>query len=217
MSPTRRLAVLILAVVGLAVTAWFLPLHAVAEAVGRLGPAAPVVGVVVGAVLLVALVPRTPISLACGLLFGAVQGAVCALLVALVAATVTFVAGRILGRDFVVRHAGPRFARLESWIMREGTLAVAAVRALPIGPYGLVGYAYGASAVRVRHYALGSLISAAPSALSYALLGATVAGQHGFRPLSLAPLGFGLLLSAAVLIRSRRGSTAPVVEMVRHS
>jgi uncharacterized membrane protein YdjX (TVP38/TMEM64 family) len=209
-SPTRRLILLVLGVVGLAATAWFLPLREVPELVGRLGPAAPAVGVVIGAALLTALVPRTPVSLACGLLFGATVGAVCALLVALVAATVTFVAGRMLGRDFVIRHAGPRFARLQSWITREGTLAVAAVRALPIGPYGLVGYAYGASAVRVRHYALGSLISAAPSAVSYALLGAAVAAPGQLRPLSLVPLGAGLLLAAAVLIRSRAATRARV-------
>jgi uncharacterized membrane protein YdjX (TVP38/TMEM64 family) len=199
---------LILAVVGLAVIAWFLPLHAVVHLVGRLGPAAPVVGVLVGAVLLVALVPRTPVSLACGLLFGAAAGAVCALLVALVAAAVTFAAGRALGREFVIRHSGARFARLESWITREGTLAVAAVRALPIGPYGLVGYAYGASPIRVRHYAAGTLISAAPSAVTYALLGAAVAGPGHLRPLSLLPLGLGLALSAAVLIRSRTAARA---------
>ena len=203
MNPTRRLAVLILAVVGLAATAWFLPLREVPDLVGRLGPGAPVVGVVVGAALLIALVPRTPVSLACGLLFGGAAGAICALLVAVVAAAVTFVAGRMLGREFVVRHAGPRFNRLESWITREGTLAVAAVRALPIGPYGLIGYAYGASAIRVRHYTAGTLISAAPSAVTYALLGAAVSAPGHLRPLALLPLGLGLALSAAVLIRSR--------------
>jgi uncharacterized membrane protein YdjX (TVP38/TMEM64 family) len=202
-SPTRRLTVLILAVAGLAATAWFLPLHDIPALVARLGLAAPVVGVGVGALLLIALVPRTPISLACGLLFGAAAGAVCALLIALIAAAVTFVAGRMMGRDFVIRHAGPRFARLESWITREGTLAVAAVRALPIGPYGLAGYAYGASAVRVRHYALGTLISASPSAVTYALLGAAVATPGHLRPLSLIPLGIGLVLSVAVLLRTR--------------
>src|SRR5262249_53092530 len=104
---------------------------------------------------------------------------------------------------FVIRHAGPRFTRLESWITREGTLAVAAVRALPIGPYGLAGYAYGASAVRVRHYALGTLISAAPSAVTYALLGAAVASPGHLRPLSLLPLGVGLVLFVVVLLRTR--------------
>ena len=223
---------LVLTVGVLTAIALRLPLGALPEAVARLGPLAPVVGVVVGAALLVALIPRTPISLACGLLFGAALGAVCALLIALTAAAVTFAAGRWLGRDFVVRHllghagaagrvgaadaAGAgrrrrrwvrldsrRWARLEEWVTREGVLAVAAVRALPIGPYGLGGYVYGTSGVRVRDYALGTLIAGAPSAVSYALLGAAVASPGPLAPVTLVPLGFGPALSVAVLLRAR--------------
>jgi uncharacterized membrane protein YdjX (TVP38/TMEM64 family) len=172
--------------------------------VARLGLLAPVAGVAVGAALLVALVPRTPISLACGLLFGAATGALCALLVALVAATITFTAGRWLGREFVARRAGRHWHRLEDWIEREGALAVAAVRALPIGPYGLSGYAYGASGVRIRSYAIGTFVAAVPSAVSYALLGAAVAGAGRMSPLSFLPLAVSLLLAAAVVVRARR-------------
>jgi uncharacterized membrane protein YdjX (TVP38/TMEM64 family) len=186
------------------VTAFALPLHDIPTAVRHLGLVAPVAAVAIGAGLLVALVPRTPISLACGLLFGALTGAVCALLVALVAATITFAAGRWLGRDFVVRRAGRHWYRLEGWIEREGALAVAAVRALPLGPYGLSGYAYGASGVPVRAYAIGTFVAAVPSAVSYALLGAAVAGSRSMSLLSVLALGIGLLLSAAVVIRARR-------------
>src|SRR5689334_10906324 len=149
-----------------------LPLREIPEHVQAWGGFAPIAGVTVGAALLVALVPRTPISLACGLLFGAAMGAFCALLVALVAATATFAAGRWLGREFVERKAGRHWHKLEGWIARDGAWAVAAVRALPIGPYGLTGYAYGASNVRIRHYAIGTVVAAVPSAVSYALLGA---------------------------------------------
>lgn len=205
---------LVLSVVLLAVIALRLPLGELPQTVARLGPLAPVVGVMVGAVLLVAMIPRTPVSLACGLLFGATLGAVCALLIALAAAAVTFAAGRWLGRDFVARHlargggdpdhpATRRWARLEAWVTREGMLAVAAVRALPIGPYGLGGYVYGTSGVRVRDYALGTLIAGAPSAVSYALLGAAVASPGSLSPMALLPLGFGLALSAAVVLRAR--------------
>jgi uncharacterized membrane protein YdjX (TVP38/TMEM64 family) len=230
----RRMLALVLTVGLLTAIALRLPLGALPEAVAQLGPLAPVVGVVVGAALLVALIPRTPVSLACGLLFGAALGALCALLIALTAAAVTFAAGRWLGRDFVARRllghgggAGPagegrdsrrwvrldrrRWARLEEWVTREGVLAVAAVRALPIGPYGLGGYVYGTSGVRVRDYALGTLIAGAPSAVSYALLGAAVASPGPLAPVTLVPLGFGPALSLAVLLRAhvvtRRRST----------
>ncbi len=204
MTPNRRVVLLAVGVAVLAFVAFLLPLHEIPAAVDRLGMLAPVAGVAVGAALLVALVPRTPISLACGLLFGAVTGAVCALVLALLAATVTFAAGRWLGRDFVIRRAGRHWHRLERWVAQEGWLAVAAVRTLPLGPYGLSGYAYGASSVPVRDYALGTLVGAVPSAISYALLGAAVAGPGRAGPLSYLPVAVGLLLSVAVVTRIRR-------------
>jgi uncharacterized membrane protein YdjX (TVP38/TMEM64 family) len=157
-----------------------------------------------------ALVPRTPISVACGLIFGAGVGVVCAITVMAVAATATFVAGRLLGRELVLRAmqrlGGGRAARvwdrLEGWITSEGALAVAAVRSFPLAPYGLVGYAYGASGVRARDYALGSLLAGTPSAVAYALLGATIAGA-AHNPLTYALLPFGLILAASVAIRTR--------------
>jgi uncharacterized membrane protein YdjX (TVP38/TMEM64 family) len=192
----------------LATTAFLLPLEIIPAAVDRLGLFGPVAGVVIGAALLVALVPRTPISIACGLLFGAGLGAVCALVLAMIAATTTFAVGRLLGRDFVARTAGRRWHRLEHWIAREGVLAVAAVRAFPLGPYGLVGYAYGASNVRVRDYALGTLIAGTPSAVTYAMLGAAIGGAGEASPLTLVPLACGLLLAAIVAVRTRRHALA---------
>jgi uncharacterized membrane protein YdjX (TVP38/TMEM64 family) len=202
-SPTRRLVLLVLAVGALTTAAIVLPLRSLPDTVANLGPAAPVVAVAAAAVLLVALVPRTPISFACGLLFGAGAGTVCALAAALTAAAVTFAAGRWLGRGFVVRHAGRTWNRLEGWIAREGVLAVAAVRALPLGPYGLVGYVYGASGVRIRDFAFGTLVAGIPSSVTYALLGAAVARPGDLDGLALLPLAFGLALSAAVLLRAR--------------
>ncbi|MBX6749944.1 MAG: TVP38/TMEM64 family protein, partial [Micromonosporaceae bacterium] len=95
-------------------------------------------------------------------------------------------------------------AATEQWITREGALAVAAVRSLPVAPYGLVGYAYGASGVRVRDYAVGTLLASSPSAVTYALLGAAVVAAEDATPLTLLPLVIGVVLSTAVAVRSRR-------------
>ena len=189
---------LVLGVGALALGAAFLP--AGAATIRGLGPVA---AVTVGAALLVALMPRTPISIACGLLFGAVLGAVCALAATLIAATITFAAGRWLGREAVAGWAGPRWATLERWIDRQGVLGVAAVRCVPLGPYGLMGYAYGTSAVRIRDYALGTIVAGTPSAVTYALLGAAIAAAGQVGPLTFVPLACGLVLVAVVAWRSR--------------
>ncbi len=210
--PGRRGLLLVVGVAALAVTAALLPLESVPPAVSRLGPAAPLAGVLVGVMLLLALVPRTPISVACGLIFGGGLGAAVALAVMMVAAVATFVLGRGLGRDFIVATASRRpdgriarsWGRLEQWVAREGLLAVATVRAMPLAPYGLVGYAYGASAVRSEHYVLGTFIAGTPSAVTYALLGAAIGGAAKASPVTLFPLAFGLSLMIALAVRARR-------------
>jgi hypothetical protein len=52
-------------------------------------------------------------------------------------------------------------------------------------------------------------VAAVPSAVSYALLGAAVAGSRGLSPLSMVPLGIGLLFSVAVVVRARRVGGRP--------
>lgn len=212
MRPTRRVAVLLAGVAALAVAVAVAPIPDVPAMVERFGPAAPAAAVIVGAALLVALVPRTPISVACGLLFGPALGTVCAIVVAMLGAAATFTLGRLLGREFVVQRMAraPGGARLrhafdavERWIGREGWLAVAAIRSWPLGPYGLVGYVYGTSAVRVRSYALGTLVPATPSAIVYAQLGAA-AGGGAAHPATYVLLPFGIVLTAFVAWRTRR-------------
>ncbi|WP_230686996.1 TVP38/TMEM64 family protein [Catellatospora vulcania] len=198
-----RLAALAL-LVGLAgFAAWKLPLDKLPAWVDQLGPAAPVVAVLVCAVLLCALVPRTAISLGCGALFGAVAGAAWSLTAALLAATITYAAGRWAGRDFVAAHAGDRLARLDRWLARRGLLAVIVVRLQPIAPFGLVGYAYGTSSVRFRHYLLGTALGGLPSSFSYATIGAAAIAPHSLSWLTFIPAATGILISAAAALHWR--------------
>ncbi len=207
MSPTRRVVLLVTAVVGLAGLAAMLPLESLPHVVEGWGPWGPAAAAAIAAALLVALVPRTPISLACGLLFGPGIGSLCALGAALTAAAATFAAGRWLGRDFMARREhgpiGRRWRRIDRWISTEGVLAVAAVRATPLGPYGLIGYAYGSSGVRPWHYAWGTLIATIPSAISYAVLGAAVGRHTDPTWLTTAPLLAGVALAGGLILRAR--------------
>jgi uncharacterized membrane protein YdjX (TVP38/TMEM64 family) len=201
-----RLVALGALVAGAGFAAWKLPLEQLPTWVDQLGPAAPAVAVLVCAVLLCALVPRTAISLGCGALFGAVGGAAWSLTAALLAATVTYAAGRWAGRDFVAAHAGDRLARLDRWLARRGLLAVIVVRLQPIAPFGLVGYAYGTSSVRLRHYLLGTALGGLPSSFSYATIGAAAIAPHSLSWLTFIPAATGILISAAAALHWRHQS-----------
>ena len=186
----------------------FVPVRDAAAAVAGMGVAGWFgVGLLV-IVLLAGLVPRTPISIACGALLGPVAGPLVAVIAALIAAVVTAAAGRALGREFFVRHAGGRLRHLDRFVSGQRTLGIAAIRALPIGPFGLAGYLYGATGVPWRYYLLGTLIAAPPAGVSYALLGAAVVSDDPFNPVTLAPMAFSMLLTVAAVTAWRRRERA---------
>jgi uncharacterized membrane protein YdjX (TVP38/TMEM64 family) len=176
-------------------------LHEVPRLVDRLGPFAPVAAVGVCAVLLMALVPRTLITVAWGALFGPVEGAGYTLIAALLAAAVGFAVGRGLGRDFVAERIRGRLARLDGWFARQSVLGVISVRLLPVGGFGLISYGYGTTGVRWTPFLLGSVLASAPSAIGYAAIGAAVASPGHLNWLAVAPAGLGFVATGVIVVR----------------
>ncbi|MEU7902385.1 VTT domain-containing protein [Actinoplanes sp. NPDC049118] len=198
-----RFGVLGTVVASLGVAAAVLPLHAIADSVVALGPAAAVAIAVVGGLLLSVLVPRTAITLACGALLGPAIGAATALAAAVIAAAATYYAGRWAGRGALGARAGGKLERLDGWLNRRGLAAVLLVRFLPLAPYGLIGYAYGTTSVCRVRYLLGTTLAAVPSAVSYAVIGAAVTSPGSMNPLTLAPAAIGMGLTTAIVLRWR--------------
>jgi uncharacterized membrane protein YdjX (TVP38/TMEM64 family) len=196
---------LILVLFGLALL--FVPRPAMATVphlVSRLGPAAPVAAVLGGALLMVALVPRTLITVAWGALFGPLGGAGYTLAAALVAAALGFMVGRLLGREFIAERVRGRLARLDGWFSRQSVLGVITVRLLPIGGFGLVSYGYGTTGARVVPFLIGSVLASVPSAFGYAAIGAAVANPSTFNWLAITPASFGFIAAAVLLARWRK-------------
>lgn len=190
----RRLVALAVAVGVLALVGWQLPVQRIS----------PVAIVPVAVVLLCALVPRTVISLACGAIFGVWAGAAWSLTAAVIAASLTFAAGKWTGR---LAQLGPRVAALDGWLARRGLLAVIVVRLLPIAPFGLVGYAYGASSVRFRHFLMGTAIGGVPSSITYATIGAAAISLSSMSWVTFVPAACSLVLSTCAALYWRRTSS----------
>lgn len=237
--PAVRFGGLLLLLTGFGLALLLLPkpdLARVSELVARLGPLAPVAAVLVGAALLIALIPRTVVTLAWGALFGPLDGAGYTLAAALLAAAVGFGVGRLLGRDFVHAAAVPergrlgaqsagfrvgaratlaerlraRLARLDGWLSRQSVLGVLTVRLLPIGGFGLVSYGYGVTGARLWPYLTGSLLACVPSAFGYAAIGAAATAPGRIDWFAAAPAGLGLIATAVIVTRwwRRRASAA---------
>ncbi|WP_328348713.1 TVP38/TMEM64 family protein [Micromonospora sp. NBC_00421] len=200
----RRFVLLLVMLVGFAVLLLVAPrpdVAALPRLADSLGGYAPVAGIVVGALLLVALVPRTFVTLAAGAVFGPLEGGTYALGAALLAAALGFAVGRVLGREFVAERVRGRLARLDGWFARQSVLGVITVRLLPISGFGLVSYGYGTTGARVLPFLVGSVLASAPTAFGYAAIGAAVSSPGRINWYAAAPASLGLIASAVLAYR----------------
>lgn len=155
------------------------------DAAGAWGPA---IYVLVYVALALVPYPKALLTVTGGALFGLPAGAALALLAALVGAIISFGLGRLLGRAAVDRLIGGRLTRVDALLRDHGLAAVLVLRLAPVVPYIAINYAAGLSAVRLRHFVLGSGVGMVPGSLAYAALGA-----YGMDP-------WGLVAASTVLV-----------------
>lgn len=120
-------------------------------------------------------VPATLVlTVFCGFLFGTVTGALVAIGSATTGASIVFAIGRNAARDVILRRAGPRLGRFAAGFRRDAFGYVAFMRLLPIFPFWLTNLAPAAFGVRLRTFALATLIGLTPGAFVYAATGAGI-------------------------------------------
>lgn len=139
------------------------------EAAGPLGALVFVAGY---AGLCLLPVPKAVLTALGGLIYGVWLGALLSWLAALAGAGVSFVLGRMLGREAVDTLTRGRVARADALLTEHGLGAVVAIRLIPVIPFTAINYSAGLTGVRWRDYALGSALGMVPGSLAYATLGA---------------------------------------------
>jgi uncharacterized membrane protein YdjX (TVP38/TMEM64 family) len=203
LSPRTRAAFLVVLLGAmLAVVAWagFPSPARVRAALAAESGWTPVVAVLGIAVLAVLLFPRTGIALLAGLLFGPLWATVYIVSGTLLGAAVAFALGRLLGREYLDQlAAGTRgLARLESWLERRAFLAVVAARLLPVVPFGLLNYGFGATRVSFGTFLAGTAVGILPSTVLYSVVGASAADPTS--PVFLGATALTALLAVAGVV-----------------
>lgn len=206
-----RPALLILLVVAGVVLALTLGVPPVAEIrgwVAMAGWAGPVLFALLYAALTLTPAPASLMGVAGGVLFGLPLGFVVVLVGALLGAVAGFAGSRWLGRDSVLRFAGPRLLRLDALVRRRGLLAVIGARLVPLVPFTTLNVACGLTAVGWRDYVVGTAVGILPAAAAFVTIGAYGA-QPGSTPFLVAVGGLVVLAVAGlVAARRRRGRPA---------
>jgi uncharacterized membrane protein YdjX (TVP38/TMEM64 family) len=213
--PRFRLGALacLLAAAGLVVLSVGLPEPAQIRALLASGAGwIPLLAIASIATLAVLLFPRSGVAIMTGLLFPPEWAVVYAVVGTVLGASVAFAIGRTLGRPYLAQRTagtahGSRLVRFQEWLDRRGAFAVLTVRFVPIIPFGLVNYAFGATRVRYRNYLAGTAVGLLPMTVLNVLVGATVTRPGS--PAFLLSACASVLLTAVgwLLVRRRRHAT----------
>lgn|GEM_PF-2284099 len=140
------------------------------QALGPWGPVAMVGVMVVQQIL--PLFPGGILLALCGVLFGVPGGTLTAVCGSLAASATTHTLGRGPGRAIVEHWVGAsRLVAIEQRLAHHGFRTVAAIRAFPLFPSYLVGYAAGIIGMPLRTYLLGTFLGVLPGNFLHVLLG----------------------------------------------
>jgi uncharacterized membrane protein YdjX (TVP38/TMEM64 family) len=171
------------AVVGITVfvaVAVFVPLPSAVQLrdwAHSVGPWFPLAFLIAHIVVTVFPIPRTPFTLAAGLLFGPFLG----VLIAVVASTLAAVLAAVLVRSAgwqlqrLVRHQAMQ--RVDEQLHERGWVAFLSLRMIPVLPFSALNYTAGASAVGMLPFTLTTVAGLLPGTAAIVFLGDALAGH----------------------------------------
>jgi uncharacterized membrane protein YdjX (TVP38/TMEM64 family) len=114
-------------------------------------------------------VPLTLLVVATVLAFGSLAGFVYSLAGAELSALLTYALGQGAGRDLVRRYAGERLNSVSRKLSQRGLLTIITLRIVPVAPFTVINLVAGASHIRLRDFALGTLLGLLPGVFAIAL------------------------------------------------
>jgi uncharacterized membrane protein YdjX (TVP38/TMEM64 family) len=132
-------------------------------------PATPLLVILGFAVAGSLAIPLTLLVVAAVLAFGPLSGFLYSLAGAELSALLSYIAGQGAGRELVRRYAGGRLNSVSRKLSRRGVLTIVMLRMVPVAPFAVINLVAGASHIRLRDFALGTLVGLLPGLVAIAL------------------------------------------------
>jgi uncharacterized membrane protein YdjX (TVP38/TMEM64 family) len=185
-------------------------IHHVRSTVESAGAWAPVLFVLLQAVVTITPLPRTMFTVAAGVLFGSIAGFALTITATTLAAAAALLLVRMVGGGFVERHAHrPRVAWVRSRLDHSGLLAVVSLRLIPAVPFAVMNYAAGLAGVRLFPFVVGTVLGVLPGTVSVVVLGDAVSNGSAHPAMFAVSLAGGLLGLAGAAWAVKRAPAPP--------
>ncbi|MDP5275793.1 TVP38/TMEM64 family protein [Chengkuizengella axinellae] len=117
--------------------------------------------------------PAIVLTLSGGYTFGPWWGTLYDLIGATMGACLAFIIARTLGRETIERWLGDKIKKMDDISEEKGFKTILFIRLVPLIPFDVINYGAGLSKVKLKDYALATLIGILPGAFAYNYLGAS--------------------------------------------
>jgi uncharacterized membrane protein YdjX (TVP38/TMEM64 family) len=175
-----RIVALLVGGAALFVAAMLVPLPSpqqMQEWATSVGPLFPLLFFVVHALVTVAPVPRTVLTVSAGVLFGPALGISLAVTATTVSAALAILLVRALDRDRVAAHlTHPAVRAIDDRLERRGWLAVGSLRLIAFAPFSVINYCCGLSSIRFAPYMIATILGILPGTVGTVILGDALTG-----------------------------------------
>ncbi|MBC2851669.1 TVP38/TMEM64 family protein [Cetobacterium sp. 8H] len=142
-----------------------------------LGVWGPIAYIGMYALVTITCVSVLPLTLAGGLIFGAIMGVVYTAIGACLGLSLSFLIARYIARKPIEERFGKTeaFKKINEGVKNEGWFILATTRLLPVFPFGIQNYVYGLTPISFIQYSILSTIFILPGTSVFVLLAGAVA------------------------------------------
>lgn len=140
--------------------------------VNSFGKLAPIIYIIIFALVPLTLFPDSIIAIAGGLIFGLVKGYIYTAIGAILGATLSFYISRKLGRNFVKKLTKEKLDNIEEMINSNGFFIIFMLRLIPLFPFDIISYGAGLTSVKYKDFILATFLGTIPGILVFTNIGA---------------------------------------------
>ncbi len=138
---------------------------------------APIMFMLIYALMVTFLLPTLPLNLAAGFLWGSLFGCALSIAAATLGASWSFLLARYLGRDFLEeRFTNRAWRRLRHEIDKQDWKAVAFTRINPVFPFGPLNYYFGLTSISFAKFVWTTALFILPPSLMFSMIGDSIGG-----------------------------------------
>lgn len=170
--------------------------------VSSFGKLAPIVYIIIFALVPLTLFPDSILAIGGGLIFGLGKGYIYTLIGALIGASLSFYISRKLGRNFVKKLTKEKLDNIEDMINSKGFFVVLILRLIPLFPFDIISYGAGLTSIKYKDFLIATIIGTIPGILVFTNIGAQSV-NIGSNSFYISIMGLIVLVLGSILLKNK--------------